>query len=429
MTNFLHSLPSFARALHMARGFTFRRDVNLLLIATGLLAVSFFGIQTFLKILYILRLGYGPVFLGLFNAAGAVSYMAMSLPGGALGDRLGATRTMLIGAVVTTVGMAMLPLTEAVPTFAHYYWPVFSQMIVAGGYALFSINLVPALMGLTSDENRNRAYAMSSTLRSLGTFLGTISAGLLPGFVAALIGSTLDSPAPYRLALWLTPVMTLLALIPLLYISEAEQLEKQQEDIVPGSFPMLPVGLLILFVCFSQAAGATCHSFCNAYMDMELHLAPATIGLISGVGQFAAIFAPMLLPMLARRRGNGWTLMMSTVGSAASMIPLILIPQWISAAVGQFGTLALSAVRMPALQVYQMEMIERRWRALAYGAVSTAMGLSFAIVSFSGGQIIATWGYASLFVIGVSFSLVGAMIMWGMLKRPTLMVAARGAVR
>ncbi len=421
MTKFLPSWASLPR---------FRRDVNMLLLAVGLLAVSFFGIQTFLKIFYILRLGYGPVFLGLFNAASAVSYMAMSLPGGALGGRLGVTRTMRIGVVVTTVGMAMLPLTESVPPFARYYWPIFSQMVVSGGYALFSINLVPALMGLTSDENRNSAYAMSSTLRGLGTFLGTPFAGLLPGLVAALIGDSLNSPAPYRLALWLSPVIALLTLIPLLRIAEAESIDQQKEETtLQGAFPVAPVGLLILFVCFSQAAGAACHSFCNAYMDTELHLSTYMIGLIAGVGQFASIFAPMLLPMLARRRGNGWTLMATTVGGAASMVPLILIPQWIAAAVGQFGTMALSAVRMPALQVYQMEMIERRWRALAYGAVSTAMGLSFALVSFSGGQIIARWGYTNLFVMGVSLSLVGATIMWVLLKRPALMVAPRGAVQ
>ena len=421
MTKFLSLLTSPPR---------FRRDVNMLLIAIGLLAVSFFGIQSFLKTFYILRLGYGLVFLGLFNAAGAVSYMAMSLPGGALGDRLGVTRTMRIGVVVTTVGMVLLPLTESVPPFARYYWPIFSQMVVSGGYALFSINLVPALMGLTSDENRNSAYAMSSVVRGLGTFVGTPFAGLLPGLIAVLIGVSLNSSAPYRLALWLSPVVALLALIPLLRIAEAEQIDPQEEKAtLQGAFPVASVGLLILFVCFSQAAGATCHSFCTAYLDTEFHLSTSRIGLISSVGQFVSIFAPMLLPMLARRRGNGWTLMATTIGGAVSMVPLILIPQWFAAAVGQFGSMVLSAVRMPALQVYQMEMIERRWRSLAYGAVSTAMGLSFALVSFSGGQIIARWGYTNLFVMGVCLSLVGATIMWGLLKRPALMVATRGAVQ
>ena len=417
MTNLLSLRRSLPR---------FRRDVNLLLITIGLLAISFFGFQMFLKTFYILRLGYGLVYLGRFNSASAVSYMALSLPGGALGNRLGVTRTMRIGLVMTIVGTAMLPLSESVPSFARYYWPILSTMVVSGGYALFSINLVPALMGLTSDENRNSAYAMSSVMRSLGTFVGTPLAGLLPGVIIGVIGGNLDSPAPYRLALWVGPAIGLLALIPLLRIAEAEQIDPEEDKpTLPGSFPVAPVGLLILFVCFSQAASATCHSFCTAFMDVELRLSTGMIGWITSSGQLASVFAPMLLPMLARRRGNGWTLMATTMGAAASMVPLVLIPQWFAAAIGQFGTTALSAVRMPALQVYQMEMIERRWRALAYGAVSTAMGLSFAVISFSGGQIIARWGYTSLFVLGVTLSLVGATIMWGMLKRPALKVAVR----
>ena len=164
-------------------------------------------------------------------------------------------------------------------------------------------------------------------------------------------------------------------------------------------------------------------------MDTELRLSTIMISWITSVAQLGSVFGPMLLPLLARRRGNGWTLMATSVGAAASIVPLILIPQWISAAIGQFGTLVISAIRMPALQVYQMEMTEKRWRVLAYGAVSTAMGLSFALVSVSGGQIIERWGYNSLFVMGVTLSVVGATIMWAMLKRPVLKMAARGAVQ
>ena len=218
MTNLLSLRRSLPR---------FRRDVNLLLITIGLLAISFFGFQMFLKTFYILRLGYGLVYLGRFNSASAVSYMALSLPGGALGNRLGVTRTMRIGLVMTIVGTAMLPLSESVPSFARYYWPILSTMVVSGGYALFSINLVPALMGLTSDENRNSAYAMSSVMRSLGTFVGTPLAGLLPGVIVGVIGGNLDSPAPYRLALWVGPAIGLLALIPLLRIAEAEQIDPE----------------------------------------------------------------------------------------------------------------------------------------------------------------------------------------------------------
>ena len=399
----------------------FRRDVNLLLITICLLAVSFFGIQMFLNTFYILRLGYGYAYLGYFKAASAISYMALAMPAGVLGHRLGVTRTMRLGLVMTFVGATMLPLSESVPLFVRYYWPILSTSFVAGGYALFSINMVPALMGLTSDENRNSAYAMSSVMRSFGTFVGMPLAGLLPGVIAGMIGASLDSPTPYGLALWSGPVLGLLAFIPMLRIAEAEQIDPEEDKpTLPGSFPVAPVGLLILFVCFSQAASATCQSFCTAFMDTELRLSTIMISWITSVAQLGSVFGPMLLPLLARRRGNGWTLMATSVGAAASIVPLILIPQWISAAIGQFGTLVISAIRMPALQVYQMEMTEKRWRALAYGAVSTAMGLSFALVSVSGGQIIERWGYNSLFVMGVTLSVVGATIMWAMLKRPVL---------
>lgn len=84
---------------------------------------------------------------------------------------------------------------------------------------------------------------------------------------------------------------------------------------------------------------------------------------------------------------------------------------------------------MPALQVYQMEMVERRWRALAYGAVSMAMGLSFGAISFTGGYVVASWGYTALFLLGLAVSTLGALLMWGMLRRPALAVAVGGTVR
>ena len=398
----------------------FNRDVNLLLTATGILSISFFGIQALLKILYILRLGYGPQYVGLFSASGALGYMAMSLPSGWLGERWGVSRTMAVGALVTTVGMVMLPLTEAMPLWARDGWPIASQIAQAGGYAMFSINFVPALMAATSPENRNSAYALSSTLRSLGTFVGTISGGLLPGLLAGLVGQGLDSPAPYRLGLWIGPVIAIVAIIPLLRI-RARGAVAASADITPvGNFPVLSVGLLILFVSLSQAASATCQAFCNAYMDSELSLSPATIGLIVGSGQFAAIFAPMLLPRMARLRGNGWTLLVVTLGSGLSLTPLIFFPHWLGVGLGSIGMLTMTAMWMPTLQVYQMEMIAQRWRSLTYGIVSMSMGLNFAMVSYGGGLIVTGSGYSTLFVLGLLFSVGGAGLMSVLVRKPAL---------
>ena len=92
----------------------------------------------------------------------------------------------------------------------------------------------------------------------------------------------------------------------------------------------------------------------------------------------------------------------------------MLIPTWFAAGVSRMGLLALSALWMPALQVFQMTVIEQHWRSLAYGAVSTAMGFAFGTVSLAGGFIAASMGYSALFLLGSVMAASGALVMWGL---------------
>src|SRR5262245_32410746 len=197
----------------------FQRDAQLLIITSGIFGVSFFGIQTLLKVLYMLRLGYGLEYIGLFSATGAIAYMAMSIPSGALSNRFGTRPVMLAGGILTVVGMAILPLVEFLPAGLRQVWPILSQLVLTGGWAMFGVNMVPALMALTTGQNRNQAYAMISILRGVGTFAGTIIGGLLPGLMVYLFGQSLDHPDPYRLSLLIGAVFGLAGLVPLFRMS------------------------------------------------------------------------------------------------------------------------------------------------------------------------------------------------------------------
>jgi predicted MFS family arabinose efflux permease len=77
------------------------------------------------------------------------------------------------------------------------------------------------------------------------------------------------------------------------------------------------------------------------------------------------------------------------------------------------GVVALSAIWMPALQVFQMEMVDAQWRSVVYGAVSMSMSLSFTSVNLGGGYLIAAAGYRSLFMAGALLSAVGGALMLG----------------
>jgi MFS family permease len=401
----------------------FHRDVRLILAVSGLMAISFFGVQNLVKVLYVLRLGYGLEYIGLFNATGALAYMAMSLPSGAIGSRFGAQPAMRLGGLITVLGMALLPLTELTTGWLRLALPILSQAVLVAGWSLCGINMAPALMALTTPQIRNNAFALNSVFRGVGTFVGAIIGGFLPGLFVLLLGVSLDDPAPYRWSLWVAAALGLVALLPLIGLGRIENRISATTGEEAGGFPIGWVTLLVIYAYFTHGAFATCQAFCNAYMDTDLRLSPAAIGLITGAGQFVAMLAPLLVPGLALRYSNRWTLTATSLGMAVSLLPLVLWSNWLAVGVGRLGMVALDAMWQPALQVVQMETVASRWRALAYGICSMMLGLTFASVSLTGGYIIATWGYRSLFLLGLIASLVGAALMRGVGQRQASLVS------
>jgi predicted MFS family arabinose efflux permease len=253
-------------------------------------------------------------------------------------------------------------------------------------------------------------------LKGLGTFVGTVIGGLLPGLFALVLSQTLDAPRPYGVALWVGAVLSVAALVPLLRVGELEQQAAQEQTEAHGPFPVLAVALMVLHVYLSHGGWAIRQVFSSAYMDTVLLLPAAAIGLITGMGQFVAVLTPLLNPRLSRRWGDGWTLMVTALGIGLSLLPMALISHWSAVAVASIGVLSLSALWMPALHVFQMEQVEPRWRSLAYGAVATAMGLSFGSASLVGGYIVAAMGYRAVFGMGVGISVAGAALMWAILR-------------
>lgn len=370
-----------------------------------------------LKVLYILRLGHGPEYVGAFGASSALAYMAMGVPSGLLGRRFGARNVMLIGGLGCTIGMALLPMTEFMPPSLQAAWPFVSQVVLTVSWSMLNVNMVPALMAITSPDVRNSAYAVTGAVRSFGMFLGTLFGGLLPGLFAQLLSHSLDQPEPYRYALLVGSGLSALSLLPLGLIGQGEPRTADAPRTERGAFPFLPITLMVGYVYLRHAGWATCQAFCNAYMDTELQLSTSSIGLITGAGQFLAMLASLTTPRLAARRGNGWTLVMTTVGIALSLLPMGIFAHWTAAGLGNVGILVLGAVWMPALQVFQMELVEDEWRSLAYGAVSMAMGLGFASTSFGGGYVIAASGYRVLFLVGAVLCIAASVVMWAIARR------------
>ena len=394
----------------------FSRQVWLLSLTSALASSAFLGAVQLLRVLYVLRLGYGPRFVGMLSAAGALGFALSSLPSGALGVRFGARRMMIIGAVVNIAGMALLPLTEGVPESLRDAWPLLVQVISSSGWSMLMVNQVTALMSFTTPRNRRNAYAVKEACAGLGMLLGSFVGGLLPGAFARLLGVSTTDAAPYRYSILAGIALAIGALVPLARVGSVPQVARG-----PGGArawpPLAPFALLIGCAFFNNGAVASCKAFASAYMDLEFGLPTALIGTVTSLGQLAAIVGALSGPGLAWRRGSGHMMVVASLALAASLLLMFLMGHWVPASVGLVGTLALSAMWVPAFQVLQMEMADPTWRSLMSGATAVGMSLGFGSVSLGGGYIVTALGYRILFLVGAAMAVASALLMAALFRR------------
>jgi predicted MFS family arabinose efflux permease len=154
-------------------------------------------------------------------------------------------------------------------------------------------------------------------------------------------------------------------------------------------------------------AGAT---FFNVYMDNELMVATAQIGLIAATARLVAVPAALIGPSLSRRFGFGATAVFASAVAGLSLIPLALVPQPGIAGLGFIGLMSFTSMRYPAFYVYMMERTPERLRSIMNGANEMAAGLSFSLVALVGGYVIVNYGYAATFLGGAILTLIGTAI-------------------
>ena len=139
-----------------------RRDVRLFFVATFVIGLTLMdGIYPVLFNLYLLRLGYGPEYIGVANAMGMLGYALFSLPAGIVARWMGIRQAMIGSLALATLTNLVLPLGEFLPTSlwlsmpAQDFWILAMRLLSTLGMALYYVTSVPFLIGATAPENRN----------------------------------------------------------------------------------------------------------------------------------------------------------------------------------------------------------------------------------------------------------------------------------
>jgi MFS family permease len=383
------------------------------------------GVYSVLLNLFLLRLGYGPETIGLINATGTLTFALASLPAGVIGARWGSRPIMLLGLGLLAAGSLLLPLADLLAAEWRLGWLMLSMSLLYLGLALYFVNTAPYIMEAARPEQRTYIFSLQTAMLALAAFLGSLSGGVLPSLIATLLGSTPAQPAPYRYALLLAGV----ALLPALLAVHAARPLAVSHEAAPAVLPGAPraplaeslIGLLamIAIVRVLQVSGlAVTTTFFNVYLDSELLVSTARIGLLISLGRLLGIPAALATGRLTARYGNRAVVIGASLGTALSILPIALVPHWGAAGLSLIGVVGLSGIRYPAAMVYFMEIAPPAQRAMVSGLTEMAAGICFTAMTFGGGYLIAAFGYQSLFLLGAALTGLSALMFWRSFREP-----------
>jgi len=406
MTDYLHALRLF------------HRDVRLFLVTQASIGFCYFGIYAVLLNLYLLRLDYSLEFIGLVNAAGSLAFALSSLTAGLTGQRWGNRRMMIVGTGLSLTGFALLPLIDSDPVVSQPVWIVATYVLAWFGIAQFVVHGSPFLMASSSPEERNHVFSLTAAVLPLAALAGNLVAGLLPGIFATLLDLSLDQPEPYRYPLLIAPILLVPGMVSIMVTHKIGAGRPQETSDPEGPAPIALIALLTLVGLLQRTGDGSTRAFFNVYMDANLHVSTALIGMMSAASQLIAVLASLATPLLAARWGVGRTALMGVLGVGLSLLPMALIPHWSAAGFGFMMVTGLISITIPTYIMFNLQIVPPKWQTTVSGAGTMAVGLSWAGVALVGSYVVTALGYRSLFLMSSVLTIAGGLIFWACFRVP-----------
>ena len=192
-----------------------RRGLIVLLATTFLMWAGFFMIVPILSVHFVDDLGWAAASIGLVLALRQFLQQTLTVVSGALSDRIGAKRLILLGLVVRALAFAGMAHVDALPA-------LLIMSILAGvGGALFDSPTGAAMAALTTEDERLQFYSVRGVVSSLGMTLGP------------LIGSALLK-VDFALVAYLAASLYLVALIVTWRLLPDVQVGKSDRSLTSG---------------------------------------------------------------------------------------------------------------------------------------------------------------------------------------------------
>ena len=400
--------PSMTNALGVLR--SFGRNTWLMLAVFGVSGFGYFGIQAVLFNLYLLRLGYDAQFIGTLIGFGQLIWALMALPAGAFGRRFGAKPALFLWHGLHGLGFAIVLCAEFFPRPFLTPVIVFGWMVFWIGGAFGGSNGAPFMMRSAPRNVLNLVFSTQVIVFSIMGFIGSLVAGALPAALTTLSGASAADPAPFRAALSLTAICHGISVLIL------TRLRDQPDESASGNVSALgrPTALLLfwgLLMFLLTASEGSVRSFFNVYLDRQLLMPTADIGVVFGVAQFFSILGAFGAPFVLRRLGASRLILYATTASGGVLLLLAAAQlSWVASS-AYITVILLSAVSTAARTIMSQELVAGHWRILIAGVTTVGLGLGWASSAAIGGALVNAFGFSTYFNIAAALAILAAVLL------------------
>ena len=329
--------------------------------------------QVALPLVALLTLGASAAQVGLLRAAEFVPYLLLTLPAGALVDRV-RRRPLMVGCDLWRA--AFLLLVPLAAWLGQLSVPLLLVVTAAAGAAtvLFDVAYLSVLPSLVRRDQVVAANAALETSRSVAGVAGPSLAGALVG-VLRPAGVLVVDAASY-----------VVSAVALLLVRRPEPHADPLPDGAPRGRRAAGAGLrqlrasrvlrpVTLYLAATNLAGSAFETVLLVFLVRDLELGAAAVGLVLGLGNLGLVLGAATSAPLARRLGIGPVLVLGATVQVVGMATLALTPAGPGAVPLLVGGQVLFTTALLWFNVQSVSLRQTLTPAVVLGRVNAAVRL------------------------------------------------------
>ncbi len=375
----------------------FSRPASLFLLTSFTFGMGAAQLQLYLNF-YLAALEVPASLQGLINALPSLSFILTALPGAVLSSRIGLTRTLQLGGLLTLLGLLGVALGDSALTVG------LAVLLEGVGAALIGVASAPFMTRHSDDKTRVTLFSLELALITGAGFLGNLLGGLIPQLYSSAVGISVQSAAALRVALLCGAAFQLLSLIPLLFIpntrakatlshrSRLEQPRKVLAFVLPTTLLGVGAGLTIPYL--------------NVFLEGKFHISYSSLGALFAWTSLTTAATALIQPALVRRFGEVRTVLLVQGLSLPFMAVLGFSPSLLLVGSSLFIRGALANASGPVYSAYTMRQLSESDRTLFAALSPMAWSGAFALSNLISGVVRSRLEFSSAFNLLFALTLV-----------------------